>query len=506
MNGKRILKVALLVVAAIVLTIGGLVAWIFTSGMREPVAVPAPEYWPTDGWKIRSPEDLGFDSNKLAQGLLDIQQRDLAIDSLLIIRDGYVVLDAHFAPYDGTFPHDLASVTKSVMTTLIAMAADQGLLDLDQPVVSFFPERTIANLDERKSRLTVRHLAGMVNGMQSLCEEGDEATLDAMRSSADWVQAALDRPMVSEPGTQFCYDSPGMHLLSAILQQASGMTTLDFARQHLFAPLGISNVTWETDPQGYTRGWGDLHLLPEDAAKIGFLWLHRGNWEGQQLVPEAWVLASSRAQSKSVESDYGYGYGWWVSPVDVYASGRDGQNIRVNAAFNSIVVITGGGFEPSDIDGFLIPALLHLDNPRPADPEGQAALQAALATIQQDSAVSMSAISSQMAQDISGKSYQCENNLVNIESVRILFDDPEEATMFLEMGGVQTILPIGLDGSYHLASIGAGYRGWWEDENTFTFEAFDIGVLLRQVDFDGNSLQITLPEFEMTITCQVQGN
>ena len=88
----------------------------------------------------------------------------------------------------------------------------------------------------------------------------------------------------------------------------------------------------------------------------------------------------------------------------------------------------------------------------------------------------------------------------------ILFDDPDEATMFLEMGGVQTILPIGLDGNYHLASIGAGYRGWWEDEHTFTFEAFDIGVLLRKVVYDGNSLQITLPEFDMTITCHAQDN
>ena len=111
------------------------------------------------------------------------RNKTLSIDSLLIIRNGSVLLDAYFYPYDGTFPHDLASVTKSVMTTLIGIAADQGKLQLDQPMVSFFPDRTIANLDARKEHITVRHLAGMVNGFESGCMAGDEPTLDAMRSS-----------------------------------------------------------------------------------------------------------------------------------------------------------------------------------------------------------------------------------------------------------------------------------------------------------------------------------
>ncbi len=106
-----------------------------------------------------------------------------------------------------------------------------------------------------------------------------------MRSQPDWVQAALDRKMTSQPGTQFCYDSPGMHLLSAILQEATGMTELDFARQYLFEPLGIQDVAWESDPQGYSHGWGDLHLKPQDAAKLGLFWLQQGKWEGQPDRP-----------------------------------------------------------------------------------------------------------------------------------------------------------------------------------------------------------------------------
>lgn len=503
MKTKRILKISGLLLVVLILVSVGVAAWIFTPGLREPVMVAAPDYWPTDGWQAKSPEQLGFKSSKLAEGLLDIQERGLAIDNLLIIRDGYVVLNADFAPYDGTFPHDLASVTKSVMTTLIGIAADKGLLNLDTPMVSFFPNRTIANLDERKSRMTVRHLAGMVNGMESDCWEGDEPTLDAMRIKPDWIQATLDRPMVSEPGKKFCYDSPGMHLLSAILQEATGMTSLDFARQNLFQPMGIQDVIWETDPQGYTRGWGDLHLLPEDAAKIGYLWLQRGNWNGVQIVPEAWVLDSSRAHSTFAGNEFGYGYGWWISPADVYALGRGGQMIRVIASLNTVVVITGGGFDPADIDNFLLPALLHSNKPLTQDHEGQIALENALNTVRNDDRTSAAVTSPEMEQELSGRTYQCDDNLASIESVRIDFEHSGFATMFLKMGGVQTTLPIGLEGKYLFDSLGAGYRGWWQDARTFNFEAFDIGVLHRQILFEEDRMNVTLPELDLTITCRV---
>jgi len=504
MKTNRIIKMSLLAVALLALIGIGVLAWTFTAGLREPVAVPAPDYWPTNGWRISSPEEQGFDSVKLTEGLQDIQARQIDIDSLLIIRNGYVVLDAHFDPYDGTFPHDLASVTKSVMTTLIGIAADQGKLDLDQPMVSFFPDRTIANLDDRKARLTVRHLAGMVNGMESGCLEGDEPTIDAMRANPDYVQAALDRPMVAEPGTEFCYDSPGMHLLSAILQEATGMTTLNFARQNLFGPLGIHNAIWEEDPQGYSRGWGDLHLLPEDAAKIGYLWLHRGNWEGKQIVSEAWMLDSVKPHSLFAGDDIAYGNGWWISLGNYYASGRGGQKIYVTSIRNTVVVTTGAGFEYDDINEWLMPLLLRVNRPLPANPQGRAALDATLVSVEQGSTAWTANHTPETATQVSGNTYRCENNPAGIESIRMEFDGTEQATIFLKMGGTDMVFPIGLDGSYRLSSEGSGFRGYWENTQAFYFEAFNIGVISRQVVFDGQDLQISLPEAGLTVACQTQ--
>jgi len=140
MNVKRIIIISLVAVVGLALIKLVPLAWLFTAGLRTPINVPEPDYWPTEGWRTSLPEEQGFDSAQIAQGLLTLQENQVDIDSLMIIRNGYVVLDAYFDPYDGTFPHDLASVTKSVMTTLIGIAADQRVIDLDQPVISFFPQ------------------------------------------------------------------------------------------------------------------------------------------------------------------------------------------------------------------------------------------------------------------------------------------------------------------------------------------------------------------------------
>jgi len=154
----------------------------------KPTPTPTPTYWPTQGWRTSTPEEQGFDSAKLTEGLQAIQQKGTKIHSLLIIRNDAVFLDAYFYPYDGSIYHDVASVTKSLTTTLIGIAAEQGKLDLDAPMLSFFPERTIANRDARKERITIRHLASMTAGLD--CDErGDATTLEAMRASEDWCSS-----------------------------------------------------------------------------------------------------------------------------------------------------------------------------------------------------------------------------------------------------------------------------------------------------------------------------
>ncbi len=503
MNARRIIHIGLVTVLALVLGLGGVTAWFATAGMRAPVTVAEPVYWPTEGWRTTTPEAAGYNSRAASDALQELHRRGIAIDSLMIIHNGYVALDAYFAPYDGSFAHNLASVTKSVMTTLIGIAADQGRIDLDKPMVSYFPDRTIANMDERKARLTVRQLASMVNGMESGCYEDDAGTVQSMRSHPDWLQAALDRPMVDEPGTKFCYDSPGMHILSGILQEATGQTALQFGQQYLFGPLGIHDAIWDVDPQGYNRGWGDLYLTPASAAKIGYLWLHQGNWDGKQIVSQAWVLGSVHPQIRPVNHDYAYGYGWWINNSHYFAAGRGGQEIRVFPTLNTVVVITGGGYDFSDIEGFLIPSVILSMVPRPDNAGGQAALQATLNSLGEAVEHPAVTFTPEIAKEVNGKTYQCENNPAGLESMALDLSDPSVAALDQRVQGQDVPWTIGLDGHYRIVADGDALRGYWEDEHTFRLEQFDIGTQVYRLKLEGTLAQVIVEGADLTINCRM---
>ena len=481
-----------IITGVIVVIVLAILAIVLIPKLIEPKPDTTQTYWPTQGWRTSTPEEQGLDSAKLAEVLQEIQKQNLQINSLLVIRNGSMLLDAYFYnPYDGTFPHDVASVTKSVMTTLIGIAAGQGKIQLDQPMLPYFPDRTIANLDARKEKITVRHLAGMVNGFESGCLAGDDATLNEMRSNPDWVQAALDRKMVQEPGTNFCYDSPGMHLLSAILQETTGMTALEFARQYLFGPLGIQELIWETDPQGYTQGWGDLHLYPQDTAKLGYLFLNNGVWDGQQIVPADWVEDAVKPHVNAGEDDYGYG--WWVGEENFNASGRAGQHIFVVPPLNAIVVTTGGGFDYDQIDPYLSAAVIDPNKPLPANPAGVAQLTAAQAALVKEPPPLPGGQLPGTSQEISGKTYVFEPNTALVDSVRIEFSDPAEATIYLKIKGHDEIWKIGLDNNYRQSTDGSAMRGYWEDDKTFVVEVFDVGLSTRRFTFTDDRLQVEAP-------------
>ncbi len=225
---------------------------------QEPTPSPVAQesYWPTHGWRSSTPEAQGMDSEVLARAFDYIRQNRIPIHSLLIVRNGYVVLDAYFYPFQEGQVHDGASMTKSITSTLIAIAiGEHKLSSVRQPTLSVFPGRNVANRDERKDRMTVEDLLTMTSGLDCHVDHG-EITLREMMQSKDWVQFMLDRPMVAEPGSKFEYCSGGMHLLSGIVSETTGSSELEFARRELFQPLGIEDVIWPSDPQGVSTGWG----------------------------------------------------------------------------------------------------------------------------------------------------------------------------------------------------------------------------------------------------------
>jgi CubicO group peptidase (beta-lactamase class C family) len=218
-------------------------------------------------------------------------------------------------------PHRGYSVTKAVIGTVTAIAWKDGVLDsLNHRVLDFFDPRSIANVDQKKEAITVQNLLDMTSGLEWTEQVGGLTppieTDRQMAASVDWVKFILDRPMSSAPGDTFNYDSGNPHLLSAILTKLTGMSTLDYAKAKLFGPLGIKDkdVLWLPDQQGISNGGWGLYLQPRDMAKIGYLYLHNGVWEGKQLLPPEWVNKVSHPTAETHLKGFWYSNFFWVLP------------------------------------------------------------------------------------------------------------------------------------------------------------------------------------------------
>ena len=256
-----------------------------------------PDYWPTLGWKTATPESQGVDSSALVDMLAHLANAGSDIHSLVVVRHGYVILDAAFYPYNGATPHDIASVTKSVISTLLAAVIESGTLEsLDHSVAGMLGVDPADLDDPSKDDITLADLVAMRAGFDCGLSPG-EPELRAMMASSDWIDFALSLPLADPPGTRFAYCSPGFHLLSAAITEATGATARDLATRLLFGPLGIVPGDWPIGPSGYNHGWGDLRLRPLDLAKIGFLFLHDGHWDKKRILPK---IGSRKPRARAV--------------------------------------------------------------------------------------------------------------------------------------------------------------------------------------------------------------
>jgi CubicO group peptidase (beta-lactamase class C family) len=267
-----------------------------------------------------------MDSELLAKMIDYIRDNDLNVHSLTVVRHGYIVLDAYFWPFTPLTKHDIASCTKSFTSTLFGIAIDKGYIrNVRVPILKFFKDRRIANPDKNKSKITCEELLTMTSGLECV-NEPNEVTLNAMNASADFVQFALDLPVTDEPGSKWAYNSCGSHLLGAIVTGASGLSLEEFGRRFLFDRIGIGQISWPRDPQGYNHGWGDIQMIPRDMAKLGFLFLHDGQWDGEQVVSKRWVRSATANHTKDFGPPDGYGYQWWTYKYGSYqAQGRGGR-------------------------------------------------------------------------------------------------------------------------------------------------------------------------------------
>ena len=343
--------------------------------------------WPAAEWPRSTPEEQGMDSAQLLELLSEVDERNLSLDSLVVIRNGHLVLDANWYPYTADTLHELYSATKSVVSTLAGIAMDQGYIEgLDQPILELFPGRVVANLDENKQAITVGDVLSMGSGLR--CLNVGLNVMDAMHNVEDTMQPILDLS-AQPPGVAFDYCELSAHLMIGAVQEAIGRPVREYADDVLFEPLGITDYAWNTDTSGIPWGGTHLHLTPYDAARIGYLFLRDGEWDGQQIVSPEWVATATCTEPVQCPFfEQGYGYYWWVSPSSYTAAGSAGQIIVVSPERDLVVVMLASGRAAGEpltqaralLDAHLMPAVLS-DEPLPANPEAIAALNARIAAI-----------------------------------------------------------------------------------------------------------------------------
>ncbi|HET6386465.1 MAG TPA: serine hydrolase domain-containing protein, partial [Armatimonadota bacterium] len=291
----------------------------------------------------RAPEALGIASSGVLAFLDAAAEHIRELHSFMLLRHGQVAAEGWWTPYGADVPHMLFSLSKSFTSTAAGMAIAEGLLSLDDPVVSFFPEDKPARVSENLAAMRVRHLLSMSTGHA-------EDTLGALSRTADsnWAALFLDRPVDYTPGTHFVYNSGATYMVSAIVQKLTGQRVIDYLRPRLFEPLGITDPKWEVCPRGInTGGWG-LSVKTEDIARFGQLYLQKGIWEGRRLLPESWVDAATSKQVSNGDDpnndwNQGYGYQFWRCRHGAYrGDGAFGQFCIVMPDQDAMIAITAG--------------------------------------------------------------------------------------------------------------------------------------------------------------------
>lgn len=265
---------------------------------------------------------------------------DVELHSLMVLRHGHVVAEGWWAPHTPERTRLLYSLSKSFTSAALGFALQEGLVGLDDTVVSHFPEYADEVTDRRTRSLTLRHVASMASGHTR------DMVQDALADPRDPVRGFLLSPPEREPGTVFAYNQPCTYTLASVLQRAAGMPLSAYLRPRLLDPLGIGEVGWLTWPPGREQGFSGLFARTEDVAKLGELFLRRGRWDGTQLLSPEYVDLATAAHLETHEDNadwqQGYGFQFWRSRHGYRGDGAFGQFCVVLPEQDMVVATTGG--------------------------------------------------------------------------------------------------------------------------------------------------------------------
>jgi CubicO group peptidase (beta-lactamase class C family) len=320
-------------------------------------------YFPGTTWRTANPRDVAMNEAPLNTLATRIRNGQIAeLNGLVVVRRGYVVMEQYANGSSATHVHEMQSVTKSITSLLLGIAIDNGrIAGVDSKALGFFPEYTdFQNMTQAKRDVTLHQLLTMTSGLNFYEDPYPGSPLQRLNDSGgDWLRIIFDQPMNATPGERWQYNSGGVIALGGVIYNATGTVADEYARQHLFEPIGIRTSYWfKGSPNGLPHMGGGLGLRASDLARIGYLVLRKGKWGDTQIVSESWLRESTghhvRAPRTFGSHSTDYGYLWWLLPLDnraggtwdtdiITASGAKGQWLFIVPKYDLVVAATSNG-------------------------------------------------------------------------------------------------------------------------------------------------------------------
>jgi len=451
-----------------------------------------------------APEAQGISSAGLDAFVAALDQKADGVHSVMVVRHGQVVAEGWWTPYAAAEPHVLFSLSKSFTSTAVGLAQAEGKLSIYDPVLKFFPGDAPAQPSENLKAMRIHDLLRMSTG-----HHADDIDPFPFGTDENLVKHFLSKPVTDKPGTHFFYNTAATYMLSAIVQKVTGQTVLDYLRPRLFEPLGIENPTWSASAQGISFGGFGLSIRTEDIARFGQLYLQKGEWRGQRLVPAEWVEAATSRQTAnggSPDSDWdqGYGYQFWRCRHGFYrGDGAFGQYCIVMPQYDTVVAITSGTRDMGAIMNLvwdrLLPELRAA--PLPADSAAQAKLADHLAKLAVP--VQAGAATSPLAAKVTGRTYAFAANDAGLEACSLEVASDGRTTCHLRLHGADHEFPCGY-GSWTKGSFAAdpspfgpsgpeAASGAWTADDTYTFKLCRYRtpfIVTYRLKFSGNDVTV----------------
>jgi len=423
-----------------------------------------------------TPEAQGVSAAAILDFVHSADQQVDAMNSFMLVRHGHVVAEGWWSPYAADVPHSMYSLSKSFTSTAVGLAVAEGKLSVDDPVLKFFPDEAPAAPSENLKQMRVSDLLRMNTG-----QHAEDMAKFSFDSAEPLVKLFLSLPVAHKPGTHFWYNTPATFMESAIVQKVTGRTVFDYLQPRLFAPLGIEHPAWEKKQQ-YTFGGSGLHICTEDIAKFGQLYLQKGDWHGQQLVPSAWIETATARQTSNGSNpasdwDQGYGYNFWRCRHGVYrGDGAFGQFCIVMPEQDAVVAITSGTRDMQSVMNLvwekILPALQ--TKPLDADEAANKKLSDTLARLTLHPQLGSAAPG--VAAKWAGKTFVLSPNAQKLETVLLEFggaNDP--VTLVLRCNGAEQRIACGkgawIKGRMTYASFEeqpVAASGAWTADGTYT--------------------------------------